>query len=127
MSRSRRAAGKGSHDRRTQTAAPAHLDRVAGRGRHRGGLHRLDSAVTFTPKLWFDAVLAAIVAAWFFGGRALFSGPDFDVFLVRATAFLAFLFLSATISLGPLARLWRPATRFIYNRRPLGRTTGALA
>jgi len=83
--------------------------------------------VRFTSKRRFDATLAAIVAAWFFGGRALFSGPDFDVFLVRATAFLAFLFLSATISLGPLARLWRPATRFIYNRRHLGVTTGALA
>jgi nitrite reductase/ring-hydroxylating ferredoxin subunit/DMSO/TMAO reductase YedYZ heme-binding membrane subunit len=83
--------------------------------------------VTFTPKPRFDAVLAAIVAAWFFGGRALFSGPDFEVFLVRATAFLTFLFLSAAISLGPLARLWRPATRFIYNRRHLGVTTWTLA
>ena len=83
--------------------------------------------MTFTPKWRFDAVLAAIVAAWFFGGRALFSGRDFDVFLVQATAFLTFLFLSATISLGPLARLWRPATRFIYNRRHLGVTTWALA
>jgi nitrite reductase/ring-hydroxylating ferredoxin subunit/DMSO/TMAO reductase YedYZ heme-binding membrane subunit len=83
--------------------------------------------VTFTPKRRFDAVLAAIVAAWFFGGRALFSDPDFDVFLVQATAFLTFLFLSAAISLGPLARLWRPATRFIYNRRHLGVTTWTLA
>jgi nitrite reductase/ring-hydroxylating ferredoxin subunit/DMSO/TMAO reductase YedYZ heme-binding membrane subunit len=83
--------------------------------------------MTFTPKWRFDAVLAAIVAAWFFGGRVLFSGPDFDVFLVRATAFLTFLFLSAAISLGPLARLWRPATRFIYNRRHLGVTTWTLA
>ncbi len=83
--------------------------------------------MTFTPKWRFDAVLAAIVAAWFFGGRALFSSPDFDVFLVRATAFLTFLFLSAAISLGPLARLWRPATRLIYNRRHLGVTTWALA
>jgi len=83
--------------------------------------------VTFTPKWRFDAVLAAIVAAWFFGGRALFSSPDFDVFLVQATAILTFLFLSAAISLGPLARLWRPATRFIYNRRHLGVTTWALA
>jgi nitrite reductase/ring-hydroxylating ferredoxin subunit/DMSO/TMAO reductase YedYZ heme-binding membrane subunit len=82
--------------------------------------------VTFTRKWRFDAVLAAIVAAWFFGGRAVFSGPDFDVFLVQATAFLTFLFLSAAISLGPLARLWRPATRFIYNRRHLGVTTWAL-
>ena len=83
--------------------------------------------MTFTPRWRFDAVLAAIVAAWFFGGRALFSGSDIDVFLVRATAFLTFLFLSAAISLGPLARLWRPATRFIYNRRHLGVTTWALA
>lgn len=81
----------------------------------------------FTSKRRFDATLAAIVAAWFFGGRALFSGPDFDVFLVRAAAILTFLFLSAAISLGPLARLWRPATRFIYNRRHLGVTTWALA
>ena len=83
--------------------------------------------MTFTPKWRFDAVLAAIVAAWFLGGRALFSRPDLDVFLVKATAFLTFLFLSAAISLGPLARLWRPATRFIYNRRHLGVTTWALA
>ncbi len=83
--------------------------------------------MTFTPKWRFDAVLAAIVAAWFFGGRALFSGPDLDVFLVRATAALTFLFLSTAIGLGPLARLWRPATRFIYNRRHLGVTTWALA
>lgn len=75
----------------------------------------------------FDATLAAIVVAWFFGGRALFSGPDFDVFLVQATAFLTFIFLSAALSLGPLARLWRPATRFIYNRRHLGVATWALA
>ena len=81
----------------------------------------------FTSKRRFDATLAAIVAAWFFGGRALFSGPDFDVFLVQATAILTFLFLSAAISLGPLARLWRQATRFIYNRRHLGVTTWALA
>jgi len=83
--------------------------------------------VTFTPKRRFDAVLAAIVAAWFFGGRAIWSASDIDVFLVQATALLAFLFLSAAISLGPLARLWRPATRFIYNRRHLGVTTWALA
>jgi len=83
--------------------------------------------VRFTPKRHFDACLAAIVAAWFFGGRAIFHAPDFDVFLVQATALLTFLFLSATISLGPLARLWPPATRFIYNRRHLGVTTWALA
>ena len=83
--------------------------------------------MSFTSKRRFDAVLAAIVAAWFFGGRAIWSGSDFDVFLVQATALLAFLFLSAAISLGPLARLWRPATRFIYNRRHLGVTTWALA
>jgi len=83
--------------------------------------------VTFTSKRRFDAVLAAIVAAWFFGGRAIFRAADFDVFLVQATALLAFLFLSAAISLGPLARLWRPVTHFIYNRRHLGVTTWALA
>jgi len=83
--------------------------------------------VTFTSKRRFDAVLAGIVAAWFFGGRAIFSGPDLNVFLVQATAFLTFLVLSAAVSLGPLARLWRPATRFIYNRRHLGVTTWALA
>jgi nitrite reductase/ring-hydroxylating ferredoxin subunit/DMSO/TMAO reductase YedYZ heme-binding membrane subunit len=83
--------------------------------------------VTFTPKWKFDAALAAIVAAWFFGGRALFGKPDLDVFLVEAAAILTFLLLSAAISLGPLARLWRPATRFIYNRRHLGVTTWALA
>jgi DMSO/TMAO reductase YedYZ heme-binding membrane subunit len=83
--------------------------------------------VTFTSKRRFDAVLAAIVAAWFFGGRAIWSASDLDVFLVQATALLAFLFLSAAISIGPLARLWRPATRFIYNRRHLGVTTWALA
>lgn len=83
--------------------------------------------MTFTPKWKFDAALAAIVAAWFFGGRAVFRGPDLDVFLVRASALLTFLFLSAAISLGPLARLWRPATHFIYNRRHLGVTTWALA
>lgn len=83
--------------------------------------------MTFTPKWRFDAVLAATVAAWFFGGRAVFRGPDLDVFLVRASALLTFLFLSAAISLGPLARLWRPATHFVYNRRHLGVTTWALA
>jgi sulfoxide reductase heme-binding subunit YedZ len=83
--------------------------------------------VTFTSKRKFDAGLAAIVAAWFFGGRALFRGSDLDVFLVKASAILTFLFLSAAISLGPLARLWRPATHFIYNRRHLGVTTWALA
>ncbi len=80
--------------------------------------------MTFTSKWKFDAVLAAIVAAWFFGGRALFRRPDLDVFLVQASAILTFLFLSAAISLGPLARLWPP---FIYNRRHLGVTTWALA
>jgi nitrite reductase/ring-hydroxylating ferredoxin subunit/DMSO/TMAO reductase YedYZ heme-binding membrane subunit len=83
--------------------------------------------VTITPKWKFDAVLAAIVAAWFFGGRAIFRGPDLDVFLVQASAILTFLFLSAAIGLGPLARLWRPVTHFIYNRRHLGVTTWALA
>jgi methionine sulfoxide reductase heme-binding subunit len=83
--------------------------------------------VTFTPKWKFDAVLAAIVAAWFFGGRAIFRGPDLDVFLVQASAILTFLFLSAAISLGPFSRLWRPATHFIYNRRHLGVTTWGLA
>jgi sulfoxide reductase heme-binding subunit YedZ len=83
--------------------------------------------VTFTPKWKFDAVLAAIVAAWFIGGRALFRSVDLDVFLVQATAILAFLFLSAAISVGPLSRLWPPATHFIYNRRHLGVATWALA
>ena len=83
--------------------------------------------MTFTPRWKFDAVLAAIVAAWFFGGRALVSRPDLDVFLVQASAILTFLFLSSAISLGPLARLWPPATHFIYNRRHLGVTTWALA
>ena len=83
--------------------------------------------MTFTPKWTFDAALAAIVAAWFFGGRALFSRSDLDVFLVQATALLTFLFLSTAIGLGPLARLWRPATRLVYNRRHLGVTTWMLA
>jgi Rieske [2Fe-2S] domain len=83
--------------------------------------------VTFTPKWKFDAVLAAIVAAWFIGGRALFRSVDLDVFLVQATAMLAFLFLSAAISVGPLSRLWSPATHFIYNRQHLGVATWALA
>jgi len=83
--------------------------------------------VKFTSKRRFDSTLAAIVAAWFFGGRALFRRPDLDVFLVQASAILTFLFLSAAISLGPLARLWPPATHFIYNRRHLGVTTWALA
>src|SRR5712691_1436341 len=127
MSRSPRSTRRGSHDRRAPKAPPAHLDRVAAHRRDRGHLHRLHSAVKFTSKRRFDSTLAAIVAAWFFGGRALFRGPDLDVFLVRASAILTFLFLSAAISLGPLARLWPPATHFIYNRRHLGVTTWALA
>jgi sulfoxide reductase heme-binding subunit YedZ len=83
--------------------------------------------VTFTPKWKFDAVLAAIAAIWFIGGRLLYRGLDLDVFLVQATALLTFLFLSAAISLGPLARLWPPATHFIFNRRHLGVATWALA
>lgn len=82
--------------------------------------------MTFTPKWKFDAVLAGIILAWFVVGRLLFRGPDLSVFLTQASAALAFLFLSATLSLGPLARLWRPATHFIYNRRHLGVTTWAL-
>jgi nitrite reductase/ring-hydroxylating ferredoxin subunit/DMSO/TMAO reductase YedYZ heme-binding membrane subunit len=83
--------------------------------------------VTFTPKWKFDAVLAAIVAVWFIGGRALYRSVDLDVFLVQATAVLTFLFLSAAISLGPLSRLFPPAIRLIYNRRHLGVATWALA
>jgi sulfoxide reductase heme-binding subunit YedZ len=83
--------------------------------------------MTFTPKWKFDAVVAAIILVWFIGGRLLFHGPDLSVFLTQASAALAFLFLSATLSLGPLARLWRPATHFIFNRRHLGVTTWALA
>jgi len=82
--------------------------------------------VTVTAKWKFDAVLAAIILVWFAGGRALLRGPDLSVFLTQAAAALAFLFLSATLGLGPLARLWRPATRLIYNRRHLGVTTWAL-
>ncbi len=83
--------------------------------------------MTFTAKWKFDAVLAAIVAVWFIGGRALNRSIDLDVFLVQATAVLTFLFLSAAISVGPLSRLWPPAIRFIYNRRHLGVATWALA
>ena len=83
--------------------------------------------MTFTRKWKFDAVLAVIVAVWFVGGRAIFRRVDLDVFLVQATAILTFLFLSAAISVGPLSRLWPPATRLIYNRRHLGVTTWALA
>jgi nitrite reductase/ring-hydroxylating ferredoxin subunit/DMSO/TMAO reductase YedYZ heme-binding membrane subunit len=83
--------------------------------------------VTFTPKWKFDAALAAIVAAWFIGGRAYFRSVDLDVFLVQATAIIAFLFLSAAISVGPLSRLWPRAIHFIYNRRHLGVATWALA
>jgi DMSO/TMAO reductase YedYZ heme-binding membrane subunit len=83
--------------------------------------------VTYTPKWKFDAVLAAIVAAWFIGGRAYFRSVDLDVFLVQATAIIAFLFLSAAISVGPLSRRWPRATHFIYNRRHLGVATWALA
>jgi DMSO/TMAO reductase YedYZ heme-binding membrane subunit/nitrite reductase/ring-hydroxylating ferredoxin subunit len=82
--------------------------------------------MTFTPKWKFDGVLAAIILVWFALGRLLFRRPDLSVFLTQASATLAFLFLSATLSLGPLARLWRPATRFIFNRRHLGVTTWAL-
>jgi nitrite reductase/ring-hydroxylating ferredoxin subunit/DMSO/TMAO reductase YedYZ heme-binding membrane subunit len=84
--------------------------------------------VTFTSKWKFDAGLAAIVAAWFIAGRrSLFRRVDLDVFLVQATAIIAFLFLSAAISVGPLSRLWPRATRCIYNRRHLGVATWALA
>ncbi len=82
--------------------------------------------MTFTAKWKFDTVPAAIVLVWFIGGRLLFRGPDLSVFLTQGSAALAFLFLSATLSLGPLARLWRPATHFIFNRRHLGVTTWAL-
>lgn len=82
--------------------------------------------MTVTAKWKFDATLAVIILGWFAGGRALFRGPDLSVFLTQAAAALAFLFLSATLGLGPLARLWRPATRLIYNRRHLGVTTWAL-
>ena len=82
--------------------------------------------MTFTAKWKFDAVLAAIVAVWFIGGRALFRSIDLDVFLVQSTAVLTFLFLSAAIGVGPLSRLWPPATHFIYNRRHLGVATWAL-
>src|SRR5216683_156961 len=83
--------------------------------------------MTFTPKWRFDLTLALIIGAWFGLGRLLFRGLDLDVFLVKGSAILTFLFLSAAISLGPLARLWRPATHFIFNRRHLGVTTWALA
>ena len=83
--------------------------------------------MTFTPKWKFDAALAAIAVVWFVGGRALSRSIDLDVFLVQATAVLTFLFLSAAISIGPLSRLWPPATHFIYNRRHLGVATWALA
>src|SRR3989449_7146802 len=83
--------------------------------------------MTFTPKWRFDLVLAVIIAAWFGLGRLLFRGVDIDVFLVQGSAILPFLFLSPAISRGPLARLWRPATHFIYNRRHLGVTTWGLA
>ena len=89
MSRSPQSSRRGSHDRRAEEAAPAHLDRMAAHRGDRGHLHRLHAAVTFTPKWKFDAVLAAIVAAWFFGGRAIFKGPDLDVFLVQASAILS--------------------------------------
>lgn len=81
----------------------------------------------FTPKWKFDSALAAVIVVWFAGGRALFPRPDLSVFLTEASGALAFLFLSAALALGPLSRLWRPATRFIYNRRHLGVTTWALA
>jgi len=83
--------------------------------------------MTFTPKWKFDLVLVGVIAAWFGVGRLLFRGLDLDVFLVQGSAILTFLFLSTAISLGPLARLWRPATHLIYNRRHLGVTTWALA
>jgi methionine sulfoxide reductase heme-binding subunit len=83
--------------------------------------------VTVTPKWKFDAGLAAIVAVWFIGGRALYRSIDLDVFLVQATAIITFLFLSTAISVGPLSRLWPPAIHFIYNRRHLGVATWALA
>ena len=81
----------------------------------------------FTPKWKFDAVLAVVILVWFLGGRAIFRGPDTSVFLTQASATLAFLFLSAALCLGPLSRLWRPATHLIYNRRHLGVTTWGLA
>ena len=83
--------------------------------------------MTAFPKLRFDATLAAIVLAWFIGGRAIYRSIDLDVFLVEATAILTFLFLSAAISIGPLSRLWTPAMRFVYFRRHLGVATWALA
>ena len=83
--------------------------------------------MTFTPKWKFDAGLAAIVAVWFIGGRALYRSIDLDVFLVQATAIIAFLFLSAAISVGPLSRLWPRAIHFIYNRRHLGVAAWSLA
>jgi nitrite reductase/ring-hydroxylating ferredoxin subunit/DMSO/TMAO reductase YedYZ heme-binding membrane subunit len=82
--------------------------------------------MTFTPKWKVDLGLAALVVVWFTVGRRLFPGPDLPVFLVRASAMLAFLLLSAVLSLGPLARLWPAAGRLIYHRRHVGVTTWAL-
>jgi len=82
--------------------------------------------MSFTAKWKFDGVLAGIILAWFGVGRLFFSAWDLDLYFTRASATLAFLFLSATLSLGPLSRLWRPATHFIFNRRHLGVTTWAL-
>lgn len=82
--------------------------------------------MTLPPKWKVDLGLGVLVLVWFVGGRRLFPRPDLPVFLVRASALLAFLLLSTVLSLGPLARLWRPATRLIRHRRHLGVTTWAL-
>jgi nitrite reductase/ring-hydroxylating ferredoxin subunit/DMSO/TMAO reductase YedYZ heme-binding membrane subunit len=80
--------------------------------------------------LWIVACLAAFLAAFLAVGLA--ARPDGHAadpvgLLIRALGAAAFLMLSATLAIGPLARLSRRFNPFLYNRRHLGVATFLVA
>lgn len=85
-------------------------------------------------KVWYDLgilVLAMLFIGLFFAAETLSLAPGDSVHpvqsAIRATGAGAFLFLTATLAIGPLARLHRMAAPLLYNRRHLGVATCLIA
>jgi nitrite reductase/ring-hydroxylating ferredoxin subunit/DMSO/TMAO reductase YedYZ heme-binding membrane subunit len=85
-------------------------------------------------KIVYDLVMLAAIAA--FLGAFMANGlaargdghaADPAILLIRGLGLAAFLMLTATLLIGPLARLSRRFGPFLYNRRHLGVTTFLLA
>ena len=74
-------------------------------------------------KKLFNIILTVIILAFLITARLIYPETKLNTLIIRSFSILAFIFLTITITIGPIVRLYPKFAHFIKNRRNLGVTT----